>query len=384
LIDCDFLVVGSGIAGASIACELAPHAKVVVAEQEERAGYHTSGRSAAMYIVSYGVPPVRMLTAASRAFFDSPPEGFADYPLLTPRGCLTIARSDQFERLAQEEQALVATASAFRDIGEAEAKALVPRLRDGAAARALYEPDSADIDVAALLQGFMRLAKSRGADFRLDAGVMTLERVGDRWRARLRNGEIILAATIVDAAGAWADSVAGLAGLESLGLTPKRRTAILIEPPAGVDISGWPNVLDVAEQFYFKPQSGLILASPGDETPSQPVDAAPEEIDIALCVDRIQAAADLPVRRVTRAWAGLRTFAPDHALVIGPDPRTAGFFWFAGQGGFGMQTSPASARLGAALALGKRVPADLADRGLTETTFSPARLTPTIGHSKRL
>jgi D-arginine dehydrogenase len=374
LIACDFLVVGSGIAGASIACELAPHAKVIVAEQEDRAGYHTSGRSAAMYIVSYGVAPVRMLTAASRAFFDSPPDGFADYPLLTPRGCLTIARTDQFERLASEARALAETASAYREIGEAEAKALVPRLRDGAAARALYEPDSADIDVAALLQGFMRLAKARGAAFRLDARVGGLERQGDKWRATLRDGETIVAGAIVDAAGAWADAMAGLAGLSGLGLMPKRRTAILIDPPPGVDIAGWPNVLDVSEQFYFKPQSGLILASPGDETPSPPTDAAPEELDIALCVDRIQAAADLPVSRVTRAWAGLRTFAPDHALVIGHDPRAQGFFWFAGQGGFGMQTSPAAARFGAALALGKPIPADLAERGLTETTFSPARL----------
>jgi D-arginine dehydrogenase len=374
LIACDFLVVGSGIAGASIACELAPHAKVIVAEQEDRAGYHTSGRSAAMYIVSYGVAPVRMLTAVSRAFFDSPPDGFADYPLLTPRGCLTIARKDQFERLASEARALAETASAYREIGEAEAKALVPRLRDGAAARALYEPDSADIDVAALLQGFMRLAKARGAAFRLDARVGALERQGDKWRATLRDGETIVAGAIVDAAGAWADTLAGLAGLSGLGLMPKRRTAILIDPPPGVDIAGWPNVLDVSEQFYFKPQSGLILASPGDETPSPPTDAAPEELDIALCVDRIQAAADLPVSRVTRAWAGLRTFAPDHALVIGHDSRVQGFFWFAGQGGFGMQTSPAAARFGAALALGKPIPADLAERGMTETTFSPARL----------
>jgi D-arginine dehydrogenase len=156
-------------------------------------------------------------------------------------------------------------------------------------------------------------------------------------------------------------------------MTPKRRTAILIDPPPGVETAHWPNVLDVAEQFYFKPQSGLILASPGDETPSAPVDAAPEELDIAICVDRIQAVAELPVTRVARAWAGLRTFAPDHAPVIGYDARADGFFWCAGQGGYGMQTSPAAARLGAALALGREVPADLAERGLTTMTFSPAR-----------
>lgn len=370
---CDFLVIGSGIAGASIAYELAAHARVIVAEQEQQPGYHTSGRSAAMYIVSYGAPPVRMLTAASRPFFDAPPPGFADYPLLTPRGCLTIARADQSDRLEAEARALTETGSGFREVTETESRELVPVLRTGAAARALYEPDSADIDVAALLQGFLRLAKSRGADFRLEAAVSGLERIDGAWRATLASGETLVAATVVDAAGAWADAVGGLAGLAPLGLTPKRRTAILIDPPPGLAIGAWPNVLDVSEQFYFKPQSGLILASPGDETPSPPVDAAPEELDIAICIDRIQAAADLPVSRVTRAWAGLRTFAPDHRPVIGHDDRVDGFFWFAGQGGYGMQTSPAAARLGAALALGAAVPVDLADRGLTTATFSPGR-----------
>ncbi len=370
---CDFLVIGSGIAGASIAYELAAHARVIVAEQEERPGYHTSGRSAAMYIESYGAPPQRMLTAASRSFFDAPPPGFTDYPLLTPRGCLTIARADQSDRLEAEARALAETGSGFREMTESEARELVPALKSGAAARALYEPDSADIDVAALLQGFLRLAKARGADFRLEAAVAGLQRIEGAWHATLVSGETIVAGTIVDAAGAWADRVAELAGLAPLGLTPKRRTAILIDPPPGLAIAAWPNVLDVAERFYFKPQSGLILASPGDETPSPPLDAAPEELDIAICIDRIQAAAELPVRHVTRAWAGLRTFAPDHRPVIGHDDRAGGFFWFAGQGGYGMQTSPAAARLGAALALGAIVPVDLADRGLTAATFSPGR-----------
>jgi D-arginine dehydrogenase len=326
-----------------------------------------------MYIESYGAPPVRMLTAASRSFFDAPPPGFADYPLLTPRGCLTIARADQSDRLEAEARALAETGSGVREMTETEARELVPALKIGAVARALYEPDSADIDVAALLQGFLRLAKARGADFRLEAGVAGLQRIEGAWRATLASGETILAGTIVDAAGAWADRVAELAGLAPLGLTPKRRTAILIDPPPGLAIAAWPNVLDVAEQFYFKPQSGLILASPGDETPSQPLDAAPEELDIAICIARIQAAAELPVRHVTRAWAGLRTFAPDHWPVIGHDDRASGYFWFAGQGGYGMQTSPAAARLGAALALGAVVPIDLADRGLTAATFSPGR-----------
>ncbi|HEY7851358.1 MAG TPA: FAD-dependent oxidoreductase [Caulobacteraceae bacterium] len=369
----DFLVIGSGIAGASIAFELAAHARVIVAEQEERHGYHTTGRSAAMYIESYGAPAVRRLTVASRGFFDAPPAGFADYPLLDPRPCLTIATDDQSAELDDVAAQITATGSAWREVTGAEARGMVPALRAEAANRAILEPDSADIDVNALHQGFLRLARARGVEFRLDARVVALERVGDGWRASLAGGDTLVAAVLIDAAGAWADGVAALAGLGPLGLAPRRRTAILIDPPPGHDIARWPTVLDVAEQFYFKPQSGLILASPGDATPSPAVDAAPEEIDIAVCVARVQAAANIPVHRVARAWAGLRTFAPDSIPVIGYDPRTDGFFWFAGQGGYGMQTAPAAARLGAALALRRGAPTELADRGVNAEEFSPAR-----------
>lgn len=370
---CDFLVIGSGIAGASIACELAPHRRVMLLEQEDRPGYHTSGRSAAMYIESYGNPPVRQLTAASRAFFDSPPPGFSDYPLLTPRGCITIARTDQIAALDAVASQLAQSGGVFRDLTSAQARAMVPVLNEEASARALFEPDSADIDVTALHQGYLRLGHARGVEARMSARVTGIEWSGDYWRVRLADGESIEAAVIINAAGAWADEMAPLAGAARLGLTPKRRTVILIDPPAGVNIESWPTVLGADEDFYFKPQSGLILASPCDETPSAAIDAAPEELDIAICVDRIQAVADLPVRRVAQAWAGLRTFSPDATQVFGYDPRIENFFWFAGQGGYGMQTAPAAARLGAALALRQPVPADLADRGITDTPFSPAR-----------
>jgi D-arginine dehydrogenase len=371
----DFLVVGGGIAGASMAAGLAAHASVVVAEQEDQAGYHTTGRSAAMYILSYGEAPVRRLTGASRAFFEAPPEGFADYPLLSPRGCLTIARAAEMAELERLAQSLSATGVAFATLTGEEARAKVPALRPEAVAGALYEADSFDIDVGALHQGFLRQARAHGAEVHLGSGVAALERrLGGGWRARLTSGETVEARAVVNAAGAWADTLAALAGLAPLGLVPKRRTAILIEPPPGVDIAAWPNVLDVAENFYFKPQSGLILASPADETPSPPLDAAPEELDIAICVERVQAAAEIPVRRIVRAWAGLRTFAPDHVPVIGFDPKADDFFWFAGQGGYGMQTAPAAAELGSALALGRAVPPELAAKSVAAADYAPERL----------
>jgi len=369
----DFLICGSGIAGASMAFELAPHARVLVAEREEAHGYHTTGRSAAMYIESYGGDAVRMLTAASRAFFDQPPGGFTEHPLLTPRGCLTIAGPRQSAALDAAVGTLAAGAGRFGEIPLEQAIAMVPSLRADAISRAIFEPDAADIDTNALHAGFLRLAKARGAQFRLDARVESARRVGSRWRVVLAGGEIVEAGVVIDAAGAWADELAALAGVRPLGLDAKRRTAILIEPPTGVEIAAWPTVMDAEEQFYFKPQSGLLLASPADETSTTPADVAPEELDIAICVDRLQGVLDIDIRRVARSWAGLRTFAPDRIPVFGYDPTAEGFFWFAGQGGYGMQTAPAAARLGAAMALREDLPAELADLGLEAPAVSPAR-----------
>lgn len=370
---CDYLICGSGVAGASLAFELAAHGRVIVAEREDRHGRHTTGRSAAIYIESYGLEPLRRLTAASRAFFDNPEPGFSDYPLLTPRGCLTIARAEQLDALVEFAEGLAASGTEFRELTGEAARAQVPVLKAEACVAGVYEPNASDIDANGLHMGFLKLAKARGAEFRLDAEILSLERVGDLWRAGLADGGTVEAKVVVNAAGAWADQVAALAGARPLGLAPLRRTVVLLDPPAGLPIAVWPAVVDVDEEFYFKPEAGLILASPADETPSEPVDAAPEELDIAICVDRIQTACDLPVRRVARAWAGLRTFAPDRVPVFGYDPGVPGFFWFAGQGGYGMQTAPAAARLAAALALGQAVPADLAERGLAAAEFSPAR-----------
>ncbi len=261
---------------------------------------------------------------ASRAFFESPPEGFSSYPLLTPRGALTIARAERSSGAGRLIAGVSQTGGVFREIGEAEARSFVPILeRRRGVARDPPGATSADIDVDALHQGYLRLGRARGVEVRLIARLTHLERVGGTWRAEFQDGETIETPAVINAAGAWADQVAALAGAAPLGLTPKRRTVILLDPPAGAEIAAWPTVLDVAEQFYFKPQAGLILASPGDETPSPAVDAAPEELDIAICVDRIQQAVDLPVRHVwPRSWAGLRTFA---AITSSLRARSGGF-----------------------------------------------------------
>ena len=378
----DYLICGSGIAGASLAYELSPHGKVLVVEAEDQHGYHTTGRSAAMYIESYGAAPLRRLTASSRAFFDDPPPGFSDYPLLTPRGCMTLATADQSAALAQFATDIAATGVEYRHLAAAEARAMVSILRPEAVAEAVYEPHACDIDANGLHAGYLKLAHAQGAEFRLSARLEGLDATTSGWRAHLAGGQTVEARIVINAAGAWADQVGAMAWAAPLGLAPKRRTAIILDAPPALEIADWPSVMDVDEQFYFKPEAGRILASPADETPSTPLDAAPEELDIAICVDRIQTAAELPVRRVVRSWAGLRTFASDRVPVFGYDAKVAGFFWYAGQGGYGMQIAPAAARLGAALVMGQVVPADIADHGLDANLLSPARKMLAIaGHS---
>jgi D-arginine dehydrogenase len=369
----DFLVVGSGIAGASVAASLAAKASVALVERETAHGYHTTGRSAALYAASYGNEAIRAITRASRAFFDNPPEGFAAHPILSPRGCLYIARQDQLASLQALCDGSLASGVPVERIGEAEARGFCPVLRPGYVVQAGYEPTAMDIDVDALHQGYLRQVRTLGGDIRLEAELVGLERVGGAWAARLANGETLTAKVVIDAAGAWADRVASLAGAKPVGLTPLKRTAVLLDEPPGVISRGWPAVIDADEQFYFKPEAGKILASPADETPSEPHDAFSDEMDVAICIDRVQQAADIPVRRVGRSWAGLRTFAPDRIPVIGCDPVVEGFFWLAGQGGYGVQTAPAAGRLAAALAMGEPLPEDLTALGLRAETLSPAR-----------
>ncbi len=360
----DIVVIGAGMAGASAAHFLARRFEVLLLEREDQPGYHTTGRSAALYTQAYGNAAIRALTVASKPFFDRPPEGFCETPLLAPRGLVLFGRADQAASLE----------AAFRDgrrfvpeirlLDGDGVRRLVPALRPGYAAGAVHEPDAADIDVHAMHRGFLR-----GVPLRRQAEVEGLERGGSGWRLALRGGGVLEARIVVNAAGAWADEVAALAGAAPVGLTPKRRTAFTFPAEAG----DWPMAVDVDEQFYFKPESGRVLGSPADETPSPPCDAQPEEIDVALAVDRIERAAAFRIRRIERRWAGLRSFVADKTPVLGFDPVRPGFFWCAGQGGYGIQTAPAMGMAAAALAAGERLPPQVRALGLEEEALGPAR-----------
>lgn len=371
----DVLVIGAGIAGASVSYDLARTARVLLAEAEERPGVHATGRSAALFAPSYGGPEIRALTRASRAFFDTPPEGFCDHPLLRRRGCMYIAREDQRARLRQMAADIQASGGDVEMIDAEAAVAQAPLLRRSYVAEAALDLDAMDIDVDALHRGFLRGARAAGAELRTGERAQSTEWRGDHWVVRLSTSEV-RARVVVNAAGAWADEVASLFGAQPVGLQALRRTALLVAPPPGCEIGDWPAVIDVDEEFYFKPDAGKLLLSPADETPTPPGDAQPEELDIAIGVDRVQAALDLEVRRVEHSWAGLRTFAPDRVPVVGFDPVAPGFFWCAGQGGYGIQTAPAMGRTAAALALGREAPADVLAEGLQPGDLSPRRLRP--------
>ena len=370
---CDFLVVGGGIAGASAAYELAAGGRVILLEREDRPGYHSSGRSAAQFIETYGNAGVRALTRASRPFYEAPPEGFAAQPLLSPRPVLFVAREDQRAALAEHVAEVKPQAAALEELAGPEAETLVPVLRPGYTAAAVLEPEASDIDVHTLHQGYLAAFKRRGGAVAVKAEVAGLALDKGTWRIEAGR-ETYQASVVVNAAGAWGDEVAALAGAAPVGLVAKRRTAVTFDPPVGVDPAPWPLVADVEEQFYFKPEAGRILASPADETPSPPCDAQPEELDVAIVMDRLEKATTLAPRRLAHRWAGLRSFVADKSLVIGMDDRVAGFFWLLGPGGYGFQTAPAAARAAAGLLLEGALPQDIAAEGVTAADLSPGRL----------
>lgn len=371
----DVAIIGGGIAGASLAYFLAPHRSVAVLEREEALGYHATGRSAAEFTHRFHSDIAGKLTSASHAFFVEPPAGFAEVALLRRRGNLLIANAEKAHRLdevfAAEHAASPGGAAPIERLSTALALEKAPFLNPGYVVGALYDPDCWDIEVENLLQGFTRSAKAAGATFHLRAEAIAARRDGADWMIETTQGAV-RARVVVNAAGGWADPVARLLGLTPLGIVPHRRTAISVKVD-GYDLSGVPEVNEIDEAFYFKPDAGQLMVSPADETPVDPHDAWPEEIDIAYAAHYLTECTTLSVERVAHSWAGLRSFAPDRAPVVGFSAQAPGAFWLAGQGGYGIQTSPGMGRIAASLILNGAAPPDVEDLGLSAAMLSPAR-----------
>lgn len=365
----DIIVIGAGIAGASAAAELADGARVILLEMEDQPGYHATGRSAAYFAAAYGSPVVRAFTACCETFFAAPPDGFSEVALMHPRDSMFFGRPDQAARL----EALHQEMPDLEFLDGAEVRRRVPVFADGYLHGGLRERRGGDLDVDAILQGYLRRFRGRGGALLNGHRVTALRRRGGVWQAEA-GGAGFEAPLVVNASGAWADRVATLAGLAPLGIRPLRRTALTVDAPPGTGIDGWPNMIDADEDFYFKPEAGRVLISPADETPSEPCDAQPEDIDVATGVDRFERATGLDIRRVHSRWAGLRTFAPDRVFVAGFDPRCEGFCWLAGQGGYGIQSAPAVAALTRFLVQGAEPGPEFRPVLDHQAAVSPARL----------
>lgn len=365
----DAIVIGAGMAGTSTAYELAKDASVLMLEMETQPGYHATGRSAALFTRNYGSPTVRRINALSEPFFRNPPADFIDVPLLHARGALAVAPQG-LEHLLDAVLAAGTSDDPVNETSAADAVALVPFLRHDRVARAVLEPGVTDIDVAALLQAYLRGFRSRGGAVMTKAGVIGLTRAGGIWTVETSQGTH-RARTVVNAAGAWADAVGAMADAGPIGLIAKRRTAIVIDAPEGLTVGTLPCVDFAETDAYIKPEAGKLMASPGDATPDTAHDVRPDEMDIAVLADWIGRETTIEVRRIAHSWAGLRSFVPDEGPVVGQDPRIDGFIWNAGQGGYGIMMAPTLARAAAAAVLGRALPEDFAAADLDTADLGP-------------
>lgn len=386
----DIIIIGAGIAGASAAYFLGlgggPAQRVLLLEREAHPGFHSTGRSAAVYFESYGTAQIRALTTASRDFLASPPAGFCEHPILAPRGALTVAGPGQEQQLDEQLDIVRSVSAKAARLSSAQALELVPVLRPELLIGAVHEPDAFDMDVNALHQGFLRGARAQGTQLQCDTEVLKLERDRGGWLLHTRRrrhddrGQLIMtdetlrAAQVVNAAGAWCDEIARRAGLHGIGLQPKRRSAFLFNAPDGQDASRWPMFIGVDESWYVKPDARVLLGSPANADPVDAHDVQPEEFDIAVGIDRIQNATTMQIRRPIRTWAGLRSFVGDGGLVIGARDGEPGFVWLSAQGGYGIQTSPAAGACAAALLRGEALPDTVLARGSSVAGLSPDRL----------
>lgn len=366
----DFIIIGGGIAGASTGYWLSGHGRVVVLERESHPAYHSTGRSAALYTAAYGTAQVRALTLASRAFFDAPPAGFCEHPLLTPRGEMTVDFNGDPQELNNQYLSAKASVPEMQLLSADQACARLPILRREKVHGALYDPSASDIDTDALHQGYLRGIRRNQGELHTDCEVLSLARDAQGlWHVTTAN-QTFSAPIIINAAGAWADQIGAMAGARRLGLQPKRRAAFIFAAPEGLDIHHWPMLVSLDESFYMKPDAGMFLGSPANADPVEPHDVQPEELDIAMGIYQIEEATTLSIRRPTRTWAGLRSFVSDGDLLSGFDPKVPGLFWVAGQGGYGIQTSPAMGQASAALVRGLPLPEPLTRFGLEAAMLS--------------
>lgn len=366
------VVIGGGIAGVSVAFHLARSgAEVTLVEQESTLAFHSTGRSAALYFENYGADANRPLTRASRTFFEGPPPGLIDHPLLAERGALWIGRPDQDASLSAILEDGAREGGSARWLEPEEAVALVPVLRPEMVGGGVWEPEALDMDVAAIHQGFVRGLRAAGATIVTSFRVSVLERTGVRWKVGDQRRELE-ADVIVNAAGSWCDLIGAKAGAMTIGLQPLRRTAFTV--PGNEAWAKWPLVSNADNEFYFRPDGAQLLCSLAEENPTDPCDARPEQLDIALAIDRINTHTTIDIRTVRSSWTGLRSFVRDRAMVIGFDPVAPQFFWLAGQGGTGIQTAPAAGELAASLITTGRSPQRLLDFGVDVEALSPTRL----------
>jgi len=366
--DLDLIVIGAGIAGASAAARLAENRKLVVLEMEERPGYHSTGRSAATYEPNYGPPSIRALTRAGRSFFETPPDGFASAPLISPRPTIFVVPDHQEEQGA----ALMKSSKDLEEISVADARRHFPALKESYARHAMLDASTADIDVDLLHQGFLRRIKALGGDVVCRAPVDSLARQDGAWQLTTPAGKFS-APIIVNAAGAWGDEIARRAGVRPQGLQPKRRSMAVVPAPEGMNFMGWSFVGDVGETWYAKPSGGWLLVSPAEAEPVEPHDAFADDMTLAEGIARFEEAIDIPVTRLDGSWGGLRSFVPDGNPVCGYDAEAEGFFWLIGQGGYGIQTSPALGDLAASLVRQEAVPGYIEREGLELSDIAPGR-----------
>lgn len=365
----DILIIGAGIAGLSLAARLATSADVCVLEAEGMPGTHATGRSAAAFIPTYGPPVIQALTRASQGFFDTAHEGYCETPLLTARDTMVIGGPDDKEGICE------ALAAGMEVMDISEARDRLPGLNIDMWPQALINRHTSDIDVDALMGAHRKALKRHGAKIVTGAPLQSAERHGGVWQVTTPKGDFA-APVVVNAAGAWADDVAVKCGVAPLGITPKRRSAALIDVAARWGITCWPLTVNARETFYFRPMGGKLMVSPADETPVEPHDAFADDMEIARALDMFTRTFDFEIKHVETAWAGLRSFAADKAPVVGFDRDVSGFFWLAGQGGYGIQTSPAVAELADTLIRNNDIPAAFKAQGLRTQALNPSRLSP--------